>query len=249
MRFHTEEPRISAVLPTHHGPRSAAITHRGVLRLALFPSFFYRREQTGELRGVGIEIAAVLAKDLGVRLAPEEHASPPKVVEALGNDTADVALLGIDPVRGTSVDFSPPVLSADFSFLISGHSVVRAIADVDTPGTRIALVRHHAMDTALKVSQAVRVYADTPDQAFDLLQHGKADVLAGIRPGLIAYARRMPGTRLLADCYGRNVIALAVNKGESEWAARVGGFVAHAKADGRLAAAVQASGVEGVVVE
>ena len=43
---------------------------------------------------------------------------------------------------------------------------------------------------------------------------GEADVLAGIRPGLLMYAGVMAGTRVLADRYGRNVIALAVKKGE-----------------------------------
>ena len=170
--------------------RVAVIIRRGMLRLALFPSFFYRRDEQGEPRGVGILLARALAERLGVTLASTEYASPPKVVEALGHDAADVALLGIDPARAAEVDFSPPLLSAEFTFLVPAGSTVRSLAEVDRPGLRIALVRHHAMDTALKTGHAERIYAETPDAAFDLFRSGGADVLAGIRPGLIMYASR-----------------------------------------------------------
>jgi ABC-type amino acid transport substrate-binding protein len=154
---------------------------------------------------------------IGVALKPAEHASPPKVVEALVASMADVALLGIDPVRGRDVDFSPPLLMADFTYLVPEDSPARTIAGADRPGVRIALVRHHAMDTALrgKLGHAEPVYADTPDAAFEMFRRGEADVLAGIRPGLLMYAGVMAGLRVLEDCYGQNVIALAVKKGEA----------------------------------
>ena len=65
-----------------------------------------------------------------------------------------------------------------------------------------------------KLASAQPVYADKPDGAFEMFRAGQADVLAGIRPGLLMYAGKMPGTRVLEDRYGRNVIALAVKKGE-----------------------------------
>lgn len=231
-------------------PRTADIAHSGALRLALFPSFFYRKDTGGEPRGVGIEIARALAARIGVALKVTEYLSPPAVVETLAAGAADVALLGIDPVRGKDVDFSPPVLAADFSYLVPAGFPAHAIADADQPGTRIALVRHHAMDTALrgKLSRAVPVYADTPDAAFELFRTGQADVLAGIRPGLLMYASRMAGTRVLDERYGRNVIALAVKKGEAERLAHVSEFVVQAKADGTVTRAIAAAGLKGVEI-
>jgi polar amino acid transport system substrate-binding protein len=157
-------------------------------------------------------------------------------------------LLGIDPARASEVDFSPPVLAADFSYLVPERSAVRTIADADQPGTRIALVRHHAMDSALRgqLKAATAVYADTPDAAFELLRAGGADVLAGIRPGLAMYAARMPGARVLVDRYGRNVIALAIRKGETGCLSYVSAFVEQAKADGTVARAIERAGLQGV---
>ena len=229
--------------------RVADIAGSGVLRLALFPSFFYRKDAaTGEPRGVGIEIARALAVRIGVTLKLAEYASPPKVVEALASGTADVALLGIDPVRGKDVDFSPPLLAADFTYLVREKFEAGDIAEADRAGVRIALVRHHAMDTALrgKLTAAQSVYADTPDAAFKMFQAGDAEVLAGIRPGLLMYAGMMAGSRVLGDRYGRNVIALAVKKGEAARHAFVDEFVTRAKTNGTITRAIESAGLRGV---
>ena len=234
--------------PPTADPRIADIARSGALRLALFPSFFYRRDAGGEPRGVGIEIAQALAERIGVVLRPTEYPSPPKVVEGLAAGLADVALLGIDPVRGKEVDFSPPLLAADFTYLVPENSAARAIADADRPGVRVALVRHHAMDTALrgKLTAAVPVYVDTPDAAYDLFREGLADVLAGIRPGLLMYAGKLLGTRVLDDAYGRNVIALAVKKGEAGRLAYVGEFAMQARANGTVTRAIASAALRGV---
>jgi polar amino acid transport system substrate-binding protein len=231
--------------------RLDGIARAGALRLALFPSFFYRRKAGGEPRGVGIAIAEALADGVGVRLRCTEYGSPPEVVAALAQDRADMALLGIDPARAAEVDFSPPVLAADFTYLVPPDCAVRTIADADRPGVRIALVRHHAMDTALrgKLARAERVYAGTPDEAFALLRAGGADVLAGIRPGLLRYARELTGARVLSDCYGRNVIALAVKKGDAARLAMVADFVRRARADGTIERAIADTGTDGVQMD
>jgi polar amino acid transport system substrate-binding protein len=237
--------------PDQADPRIADVARSGALRLALFPSFFYRRDPAiGEPRGVGIEIARALAARIGVALQCAELASPPKVVEALATGAADVALLGIDPLRGREVDFSPPLLAADFTYLVPESSAARTIADADRPGARIALVRHHAMDTALrgKLVQAEPVYSDTPDAAFELFRAGGADVLAGIRPGLLMYAGMMAGTRVLDDRYGRNVISLAVKKGEAARLAFVSEFAQQARVDGTVTRAIATAGLRGVAM-
>jgi polar amino acid transport system substrate-binding protein len=223
----------------------------GVLRVGLFPSFFYRKDRaSGELRGVGIEIARSLSDRIGVAITCEEYPSPPRVVEALSAGAVDVALLGIDPSRAAAVDFTSPLIAADFSYLVPEGSAIHTVADVDKPGTRIALVRHHAMDTSLRdnLAHAVRVYADTPDDAFELFRRREADVLAGIRPGLLNCARRQPGTRVLPDRYGRNVIALAVKKDEAAWFSYATEFVWQAKADGTIDQAIAHAGLGGVEV-
>ena len=228
--------------------RVADLQRAGRLRFGLFPSFFYSKAPEGELRGVGVEMARKLAEKIGVALVLREYPNPPGVVQALAAGEIDVATLGFDPARAAQVDFTPPYVKADFSFVVPRGSAVQKIADVDRTGTRIAIVRGHAMDTALTLHNAERVYADVPDAAFELFCAGKADVLAGIRPGLINYAAQLPGSRVLEDSYGANILALAVAKAQSARLAFVGEFIVEARGSGLVQQAIDSAGLRGIDV-
>ena len=171
-------------------------------------------------------------------------------MECLNAGACDVALIGNTPARAAEVDFSPPYLQGDFTFLVPAGSSVRRIADADQTGVRIAVVRNHAMDFALrgKLKQAEPVYAETPDAAFDLLRVGYVTVLAGIRPGLLTYSSQLPGSRVLEDRYGANVIGMAVRKGQTEWLGYVSEFIAESKGSGFVQQAMERTGTLGVTV-
>lgn len=218
------------------------------LRVGLFPSFFYSRAKGGELVGWGIEMARALAAQLGLEPEFLERASPPAVVSALRAGECDIAFIGITPERKSEVDFSAPWVRGEFTFLVPAGSAVARIGDADKPGIRVGVVRNHAMDAALKgkLAAATTIYADTPDAAFALLESGEVDALAGIRPGLNAYAARAPGSRVLADSYGANVIGLAVAKGEPQWHALICRFVEGSKSDGSARAAAERVGARGL---
>ncbi len=232
-------------------PDMADIVRAGRLRVALFPSFMYaKKPDTGELSGVAVELARALGERLGVEAMLIEFFSPPDVIEGFKAGACDVAFLGIDPIRANDVDFTSPMMRADFTYLVPVGSSITRIEDADRPGVRIALVRGHAMDTALrgKLTQAEAVYTDTPDAAFALLQGADVNVLAGIRPGLLAYASRLPGSRVLDDRYGSNTIALAVHKGQAERLAYIADFVTEAKESGLAQRALAVAGLRGIEI-
>ena len=220
------------------------------LRVALFPSFMYVKAADGTLHGVAIELAQALAQWLGVRAQLVEKAAPPQVVESLKAGETDIAFLGIDPVRGADVDFAGPLMRAEFTLLVGPTVKVGSIAEADRLGVSIAVVRGHAMETALrgKFPSARTVPADTPDAAFDLLMQDMVDVSAGIRPGLMAYAPRLPCSHVLADSYGSNTIALAVLKGQPERLARLVAFTREAKASGLARRAIDHARLQGIEV-
>src|SRR6266446_5233361 len=232
-------------------PRVGDVVRTGKVRVGLFASFVYTKDPaTGELRGVGIEIARALAARLGVEVLLVERSDPPGIVECLKAGACDVALLGITAGRAAEVDFSPPYLQADLTYLVPAGSSIRRVADADQPGVRIAVVRDHAMDFALrgKLKQAETVYAETPDAAFDLLRRGHVTVQAGIRPGLLTYSIQLPGSRVLEDRYGANVIGMAVRKGQAGWLGYVSEFIAESKTSGLVQQAMERAGVRGIQV-
>jgi len=218
------------------------------IRFGLFPSFFYTQDrQTGALEGFGIELAHSFARALGRELRLTEYAAPPQVVQALKSGDCDIAAMGLAPGRGRDVEFSPPWLRADFTFLAPPGSGIETIADIDRPDLRVAVVRNHAMDFALegKLFRAERVYATTPDEAFGMVRGGEADILAGIRPGLLRHAGMMPGSTVLKDRYGENILAFAVAKGRYELLSAATRFVTNARETGLLQRIIEETGLGG----
>jgi polar amino acid transport system substrate-binding protein len=127
----------------------------------------------------------------------------------------DMGFMGPDPSRG-SVEFSPPVLQLDYTFLVPAGSPIKSIADADHPDVRIAVVRDHASTLTLgrKFKHAQLVYAATPDPTFELLRSGQADAFASVRGILLAYSAKLPGSRVLEEYYGANLLGMVVPKGQ-----------------------------------
>ncbi|MFQ5575187.1 MAG: transporter substrate-binding domain-containing protein [Terriglobia bacterium] len=232
-------------------PRVADLVRAGRVRVALFPSFLYTKHPvTGELRGVGTEVARALAARLGIEVLPLEYSSPPKVVEHLKAGACDVAFLGIDPSRIAEVGFSPPLMEVDFTYLVPAASSIRSVVDADRSGVRIAVVRNHAMDFALSriLKQAQPVRVETPDASFDLLRTGHADVQAGVRPALLEYSTQLTGSRVLAGRYGANRVAMVVPKDQPGRLAYISDFIEEAKVSGLVQRVIERAGLHGIQV-
>lgn len=237
-------------------PRIADLVRAGKVRAALFLPQYTTDPISGQLRGaaggiVMIALARAFASRLGVELLLVGHPTPLKATECLKTDACDVALgMGIDPTRETEVDFSPPFMELDFTYLVQSGSSIRSVADADRPGVRIAAVRNHASTLALSriLKHAELVYADTPDATFDLLRAGHADALAQARPVLMDYSMQLPGSRVLQERYGAYLLAMALRKGKGERLAYITEFIEEAKASGLVQQAIEDGGLRGVQV-
>jgi polar amino acid transport system substrate-binding protein len=231
-------------------PQVADLMRAGKVRVALYLPQYTHDPVTGELRGWSVDLVHALGADLGVTGVPIENPHPPAAMACLKSGAADAAMLGIVASRSTEVDFSPPLVEADYSCLILAGSSIRSVADADRPGVRIAAVRDHASTLALSriVKHATFVYADTPDPTFEILRRGDADLFISLHEVLLGYARQLPGSRVLAERYGFNSIGLAVPKGRVEHLARFSEFVEKAKASGLVQQAIDRSGWRGARV-
>jgi polar amino acid transport system substrate-binding protein len=98
----------------------------------------------------------------------------------------------------------------------------------------------------LKLAEVI--YAETPDPTFELLRDGKAAAMASARNTLLAYAARLPGSRVLDDRYGANINRMVVPKGMAGRLAYVSEFVEEAKASGLIQQAIDRVGPRGVAV-
>ena len=92
------------------------------------------------------------------------------------------------------------------------------------------------------------VYAETPDPAFELLRSGRADAFASVGFVLQGYAAQLPGSRVLDERYGANLLSMAVPKRRAGWLAYVTEFVEDAKASGLIQRAIERGGLRGLHV-
>jgi polar amino acid transport system substrate-binding protein len=233
--------------------RVADIIQTGKLRVGVgvvAPHWAVKNQKTGELGGVAVDLARALASRLGIDLVTVEYPSPPSVLEGLKVGAWDVGFLAIDPSRAAVVDFSPPYLQIDATYLVPDGSSVHNVADADQPGIRVAVTRKSVEEIILRRSlkRAELRDVDTIAAGFDLLRAGNADLLAAPRPALLQFSSRLPGSRVLEDRFHTAFGAMAVPKGQAGRLAYISEFVEKAKASGVVQQAIERAGVRGVQV-
>ena len=236
-------------------PRVADLVQAGKVRLALFLPGYTKDPVTGELRGSGtgavaVALARAVAARLGVEVQLVGYPTPPQVVECLKAGACDVAYMGIDPTRAAEVNFSPPFMQQDFTYLVPAGSSIRSVADADRRGIRIAVVRNHVATLALNriMKNAETIAFDIPNAAFEAVRTGHADTWASARYGLLESATQLPGSRVLDDRYAANLIAMAVPKGQTGRLTYISEFVEEAKASGLVQRSIDGAGLRGYQV-
>ena len=234
-------------------PRVADLVQAGRIRVGLgvvAPHWAVKDPVTGELRGVAVDLARALAARLGIEFVPVEYPSPARVPDGLKVGAWDVGFLGIDPSRAAVVDFAPPHMQVDATYLVPADSSVRNIADADQAGVRIAVARKGVEEIVLSrmIKRAELRGVETISAGFDLLRAGDVDVLAAPRPALLQSSARLPGSRVLEDRFHATFGAMAVPKGQAGRLAYISEFIEEAKASGLVQRAIERAGLRGVQV-
>src|SRR5262247_939610 len=234
--------------------RIADLQQAGKIRVGVHSVMYKKDPRTGEPKGasVGIillDIARALGARIGAEILPVGHPTIPEMLTCLTAGACDMGFMGPDPSR-TGVEFSPPILQLDYTFLVPAASSIQRIADLDRPGVRIAVVSNHASTLTLSrtIKHAQLVYAATPDPTFEILRSGQADAFASIRGLLLAYSAKLPGSRVLDEHYGANLVGIAVPKGHGARLAYISEFIEQAKASGLVQQAIERAGLPGYKV-
>jgi polar amino acid transport system substrate-binding protein len=197
-----------------------------------------------------MDLACALAARLRIEVLPVAYASPGKILEGLKDGAWDVGFLGIDPARRAQVDFSPPSMQEDWTYLVPAGSFIRTVTDADQPGVRIVTRRNDAGDLVLSrlLKHAALVRVEIPEASFDALRAGEVNVLAAPRPRLLQRAAHLPGSHVLEDRFHAVFSAMVVPKGQAGRLAYISNFLEEAKASGLVQQAIERAGLRGVQV-
>ncbi len=201
----------------------------------------------GEPTGVSPDMAREIAERLGVAVSYVPFASPREVAEAAGGDAWDIALIAAEPARAETMVFSAAYVEIEATYLVPQSASFRAAADVDRPGTRIAVSAGTAYDLYLTRSLKHAELHRTKGQAgaVELFVTEKLDALAGLRPALNRQVGELPGTRILEGRFTAVQQAIGTKPGNLAAAAFLQEFVAEAKASGLVARLIERHGVAG----
>lgn len=240
---------------TDEAPRDAIsdLAPRGTLRAAINfgnPVLAQKDPATGEPRGVSVDLARELGRRLGVPVELVTFDAAGKVFDALRSGAWDVAFLAIDPARAAAIDFTPPYVLIEGTYLVPSSSPIHEIADVDGDGVRIAVGRGSAYDLYLTraVKRARLVRAETSPAALELFLAERLEAAAGVRQPLQSFARAHPGVRVLEGRFMAIEQAMGTPRGREAGARYLRRFVVEALSSGLVAGALARSGQADVTV-
>jgi polar amino acid transport system substrate-binding protein len=218
----------------------------GTLRVAvnLGNSVLAQRDATtGEPKGITVDLARELARRLGLAHEFITFDAAGKVFEAIKQGRIDVAFLAIEPVRATEIDFTAPYVLIEGTYMVPKDSPLKAIADVDRAGVRIAVATGSAYDLYLSrtVKNATLVRAPTGPEALSVFVREKLEAAAGVKQPLVEFAKANPNVRVMEGRFMAIQQAMGTPKGRPAAARYLRDFVEEMKTSGFVADALRRS--------
>jgi polar amino acid transport system substrate-binding protein len=223
----------------------------GTLRVGInYGNFLLVTKDPGEPRGIAVDLARELGRRAGVAVEFVGYDRAGQMAEAVRTGAWDVAFLGAEPERANEIRFTAAYLEIEATYLVPAGSPLRTIAEVDRDGVRIAVAAQSAYDLFLTrtLQRARLIRTQGIDASFELFVADTLEVLAGLKPRLLADAERLPGSRVLDGRFTAIQQAIGTPKGREAAATYLREFVEDVKASGLVAQAIETHGVRGVSV-
>ena len=231
----------------------AELVPTGKLRVGINLSNFLltaKDPKTGEFRGIAVDLGRELGRRLGVPVEIIGYESPGKLADSVTAGAWDIGFLAAEPQRANEIAFTAAYVEIEAGYLVPPGSTLRAIADVDREGVRIAVPEKAAYELyltrTLKRAQLTR--AQGADNAFKLFVSDKLDALAGLKPRLVTDRDNLPGSRILDGRFTAVQQAIGTPKGRAAGAKYLREFVEDVKATGLVARTIEKNGIRGLSV-
>jgi polar amino acid transport system substrate-binding protein len=245
---------IAAVLTGGTSVMAGDIAPGGTLRAAYLgtnPAQAMRDPATGEVRGPAYDLARELARRNNVPLEFKPIASPPAVIEAVKNGEADIGFIAYEATRLGTVEFSQTYMLVRQSFLVLDGSPIKAIADIDRAGQKIAGTVNDSITLCMKriLKQATIVELENnPAELSKALTARTIDALGANRQRLTTLSMANPGMRLLPDDLFNVPQNIVVPKDRPAPLAAANALIDEVRLSGFLQSAIERGGAIGLAV-
>ncbi|HUC49327.1 MAG TPA: transporter substrate-binding domain-containing protein [Xanthobacteraceae bacterium] len=208
------------------------------------------RTETGDPAGVAPDMAAEIAKRLGVPVAYVKYEKPSLLADAAGTGAWDIGLIGAEPARAEKIAFTAAYCEIEATYLVPENSPFKSAAEVDRAGARISVKRGTAYDLwlARNIKHATVLRTDAPDGPLNQFVADKLEAMASLRPALLEDVKKVPGTKILPGNFTAVQQAIGTTKQNTAGAAFLSSFVEEAKSSGLVARLIERHHVQGLSV-
>jgi polar amino acid transport system substrate-binding protein len=228
----------------------AELAPTGVLRAAINMGNFLLvtgKAPNGDPTGVSPSMAAAIAERLGVPLKLLQYARPGEIADDAEKGLWDIGNIGAEPQRAAVISFTAAYAEIEATYLVPAGSPLKAIAEVDQPGKRLAVTARSAYGLWLE-NNYVRgelVQFDNAADALKAFDGGGFDAYAGLRPGLIDEHAKRSGSRILEGQFTAVQQAVGTPKKNVLASNFLHDFVEDAKLNGLVQKFIEQHGVVG----
>ena len=200
--------------------------------------------------GLPVGVAPDMAKAIGqswgcdVELVP--FTSPGLLADAASEDVWDIGLIAAEPARAEVISFSAAYVEIEATYMVQQGLNLKNIDEVDQNGIKIGVAGRSAYDLYLTrtLKKASLVRGEGLAGAVELFSEAKVDVLAGLRPGLIADEARLQGN-ILTGRFTTVQQAVGNRRGNELLSKELASFVESAKTSGLVERLIKKYGMEG----
>ncbi len=205
---------------------------------------------SGDPAGVAPDMAAEIARRLGVPVKYVSFKSPGELADAAESNVWDIGLIGAEPKRAEKIAFTNAYVEIEATYLVPAGSALKTISDVDRKGVRIAVSARSAYDLWLErnIKNAELKRAAGIDASYQLFVDQKLDALAGLKPRLLSDVEKLPGARILDGRFTAVQQAIGTARKNTAATKFLQDFVEEAKASGLVARLIEKHKVRGLSV-
>ena len=243
-------PDLAAMPVTPSQQVIAELAPTGVLRAAINMGNFLLvtgKTPSGDPSGVSPDMAAALAGRLGVPVKFVPYARPGEIADDAAKGLWDIGNIGAEPQRAAVIDFTAAYCEIEATYLVPAGSPIRSVDEVDQPGKRCAVTARSAYGLWLEnnYNKGELLQFDTAEEAIKAFTDQKMDAYAGLRPGLIDVAAKLPGSRILDGQFTAVQQAIGTPKKNAAAFPFLREFVEESKRNGLIASLIERHGVVG----
>ena len=151
-------------------------------------------------KGISVELAQALAKQLGVELQMQLVHTAKESVAAVAKQTADIGFFAIDPARAKDIAFTQAYLHIDACYVVRKESGLHTVQEIDHANNRIVVGLGSAYDLFLSrhIQQAELVRAASTQEVMPVFWAKDCEVAAGLQHGMTEEVKQHPQLQMVS---------------------------------------------------